>query len=299
MIKLSPNLVIIISGVLYGLLGYFGMNLINAGLSISTMLFWRFSVATVILFLFKRTLNKIPQSQSSIAWVPLGISSIFYGVSAVLYFLASQVIGTGLSMVLFFTYPAFVMALSWILDRNRITLFAVVSLCFLLLGLFFINNADDKVMDLFGVFIAVASAALYALYIYISKNQVKKIEPLLSTLLLCFSSSILFLVFSLIEGSFCFPDGFGSWVNVIAIATVGTALPAFMLLKGLQTVDSGVASILSVFEPVMTVLLGAFALGETLTQGQLVGIVTILLGTILIQFDKKPAEIPVEVMKVI
>ena len=41
----------IVSGLCYGFMGYFGIRLIDSGLSLYNMLFWRFFIATLIILL--------------------------------------------------------------------------------------------------------------------------------------------------------------------------------------------------------------------------------------------------------
>ena len=38
-----------LSGLFFGFIGYFGMNIIHASISVNTMLFWRFLVASVFM----------------------------------------------------------------------------------------------------------------------------------------------------------------------------------------------------------------------------------------------------------
>ncbi|MCK8309404.1 hypothetical protein, partial [Erwinia amylovora] len=47
--------------------------------------------------------------------------ALFYSGSAIFYFISCKYIGTGLSLVSFFTYPAFVMFLQWLFYRKKVT----------------------------------------------------------------------------------------------------------------------------------------------------------------------------------
>lgn len=63
---------------------------------------------------------------------------------------------------------------------------------------------------------------------------------------------------------------------------VATAIPIQLLLDGLKYVSPVKASILSVFEPLVTVFIGFVLLHETMSSLQSIGITIVLLGAILI-----------------
>src|SRR5690349_2102438 len=109
----------ILSGLLYGLIGYFGTTLINTNMSVSNMTFWRFLIATIFIFLFcfKYLNNKEIQFRSLFQAFVAG--ALFYSFSTMIYFASSRYIGTGLAMIIFFTFPIFVIFLSWIFYQSR------------------------------------------------------------------------------------------------------------------------------------------------------------------------------------
>ena len=100
------------SGLSFGLLGYFGVTLMQANLSVYTMLFWRFVVGTVVVgLLIVPQLKTILQPPKELIKIVLyGI--FFYAPTAILYFLACKYMSTGLAMVTFFAYPVIVMLLN-------------------------------------------------------------------------------------------------------------------------------------------------------------------------------------------
>src|SRR5438132_7429592 len=103
----------IISGLFYGLVGYFGISVVHANFSISNMLFWRFLISILLIILFLTPKIRQIKINDRAIWGAFISGAIFYSSSSVTYFMASSYIGTGLSMVIFFTYPAFVMFGMW------------------------------------------------------------------------------------------------------------------------------------------------------------------------------------------
>src|ERR1700704_3613667 len=105
----------ILSGLLYGLLGYFGMVLIRSGLSPFNLSFWRFFLSLVFLWVIfiSQPMKNLSNFKEHIKAVACG--ALFYSGPSTLFFIASQYIGTGQSMVIFFSFPAFVMVLNRII----------------------------------------------------------------------------------------------------------------------------------------------------------------------------------------
>ena len=113
------SLLAIASGLCYGLVGYFGVRIIEENFSVSLMLFWRFFVATVFVgALLIPQYKQIPLDRQALKAFSYGM--LFYGVSTTLYFVASEYIGTGVAMVIFFTFPAWVMVINRIFFKSTI-----------------------------------------------------------------------------------------------------------------------------------------------------------------------------------
>jgi drug/metabolite transporter (DMT)-like permease len=275
-----------LSGMMYGLLGYFGAQLIQEKLSVPTFLFWRFLIAAVLVagLCIPQWMKK--SWDHSAFWTSFFLGGLLYSGSAAFYFLASEWIGTGLAMVIFFSYPVFVILLSWKFDQKKLTRSTSVALTIVFLGFILLSDGKLSQFDWRGVFFAVISALFYAFYVYVSKKQVQKLSSLESTFVVCLGCMATFLCVSLFEGSFAIPSTSWAWISVFGIGLICTALPILFLLEGLKTMDAGKASILSVLEPVVTVVIGTLFLNETIALAQWVGIVIVLSGAILVQMER-------------
>jgi drug/metabolite transporter (DMT)-like permease len=130
------SLYAISSGLCYGFLGYSGVQLLNSNLSIANMLFWRFLVAAVFTFtiLLFKSKNIFQPIIENIKIIFYGIA--FYGTSSITYFIGSSYIGTGLTMVVFFIYPAIVMLFNWILYQKRINRTYYLACSMIIIGIF-------------------------------------------------------------------------------------------------------------------------------------------------------------------
>lgn len=272
------SLYAILSGFLYGFIGYFGLSAIHGQLSASTMLFWRFLIASVLIFLM--LLPKIRQLNYS-SWPMLmafygGI--FFYGISTMLYFYASLYIGSGLSMVIFFTYPVIIMLLNYLFYGQYVSRTYYVAIFIILSGMILLIDFHEIGFDLLGICLGLSSAFFYACYIMSSKKST--LSPGLSTLMVCLGCMTTSLIVALCDGSFTIPHSSATWINLLGIGVIATVIPILLMLHGLNYISSEKASILSVLEPVFVVIFGVLLLGETLKLWHILGVILILCGAL-------------------
>ncbi len=261
------------SGLSYGLVGYFGVSFIQEGFSVSCMLFWRFFIATFCMLpLCKKVLTR------DAIWL-FGYGLLFYGPSTTLYFIASEYIGTGLAMVLLFTFPAMVMVINSIYYKAKIRKLYYAAFILMLFGMCFLTRPDSVNFEIYGIGLGLLSALLYAFYIAASKHVA--VEPKLSTCTVSAGCMMTALIVSLYEGSFAIPLSYTSWLEISAMGLISTAIPILLLLKAMQYISSEKASMLSVLEPVFVVLFGILLLGEEIQGQEFFGILIILSGALL------------------
>src|SRR5690242_6338930 len=93
----------VLSGILYGLLGYFGISIMNEDFSVSNMSFWRFFISSLVIAIIAvpSMITKFNYKMRDILLM-LSVGAAFYYAGSAVYFIASQSIGTGLAMVIFF-----------------------------------------------------------------------------------------------------------------------------------------------------------------------------------------------------
>ncbi|MFI4955224.1 MAG: DMT family transporter [Gammaproteobacteria bacterium] len=289
--QLRGTLLVALSGTLFGFLGYLGTQLIDMNLSIENMLFWRFLMASIcllpgiLLFKSQQSLKNMPKS---VLIKTLIVSAICYTGNSAFYFIAAEHIGTGLAMVIFFSFPVFVTILMWLFDGWRANKYAVAALVAVGFGMILLKGHGVDAVNLHGVFFAVLAAVCYAFYIYDNQHHSKSIDARLLTLLVCMGNTVIFLIWSLTTQTFTIPNTLEMWFFIFLIGIIATTLPIQLLLNGLKYISPVKASIISVLEPVVTLVLGCLLLAETVAPLQLLGVVIILLGAIFIQFESQP-----------
>lgn len=279
------SLYAILSGFLYGFIGYFGINAINGNISASNMIFWRFLIASLLILLLvipqlKRTTDSFKEIRAAFF---SGV--LFYGLSTLIYFYSSLYIGSGLAMVIFFTYPVIVLLLNYFLYGQRIPPVYYFATGIILVGMVMLTNLDQMAFNLWGILLAVISAFFYACYMVASKNN--KVSPTMSTLMVSLGCMVPSFAATMATNTFVVPNTLSLWINLFGIAVVATVVPILLLLHSLKYISSEKASILSVLEPVFVVIFGVILLHEELRIINAVGIILILSGALLTLFSHR------------
>jgi len=256
------------------------------------MLFWRFicSAIWIALFCFKSNERRTPHALNPVAMMSIYfLGGLMYAGSCGFYFLASRFMGTGLAMVIFFAYPMVIALRDWTVSRQNFSFYTLIALIMITLGLFLLHQPDEQGIQFEGVLFGILAAISYGFYVMGSKRYVHfNIDPNRQTLFVSLASALVFLILALLDDrGLQFPQSGHSWFNLFLLGTVATAIPIQLMIKGLKHISSLRASIISVFEPLVTVLLGVGLLHETITGQQLLGIVIVLGSTLLAQFHKE------------
>jgi drug/metabolite transporter (DMT)-like permease len=291
--QLLGTFLVITSGLLYGMIGYFGMKLFAQGYSVPSMLFWRFTVATLWMLGASAIMRRKRSIQLSKAKTKLmlklaTVGSISYAGGSAFFYLASLYIGTGPGMVIFFSFPVYVVLFSLYFGRARLNAYMLISLLMVVSGLVLLNGTGGNNLNNTGILLAMIAAFSYGVYVYYSQESAKHADSLWLTLFICAGCSLIFLVFALLTHTFAIPATTQAWRDILILGIVATAIPIQLLLNGLKYISSVKASIYSVMEPLTTVVVGVLFLQESLSAMQIAGIIIILSGAITIQFEKQP-----------
>lgn len=301
---LTASIFVAISGILYGFLGYIGTLILQDEMDIYSMLFWRFFLAGVWLSYFSlrfRVKNKdnaefspfnsdqLLTKPKHLLWIMFGLGAIGYSGSSGFYFLACESIGTGVSMVVFYSYPILIALISVIFLNYCFSLKTLIALIAMTGGLILLQPHTTTLskFNLYGILYAILAAISYAIYVLGSKQFAKQhVNANALSSMVCYGSAFVFFCITVYTGHFTFPLTAKSWAYMLIFAIVITAIPVQLMLQGLKLISSMRASIISVLDPIVTLIVGVGFLHETVTPLQWLGVTIILLSALLIQFQK-------------
>jgi drug/metabolite transporter (DMT)-like permease len=275
---------IILSGVCFGFLGYFGKSAYAFGIKPGELLALRYFISAILtLFLIlltnRNSLFKLTRFEI-ISSLMLGIFG--YALFSSFFFLALSGLSASLTVLLLYTYPVMVMILSHYLLKEYITKIGVLALIAVTIGMTMLVWGEWSVSNPTYLFFGVGAAFFYALYIIYSHRFLKNTPALPSSFYVQLGAGV---VLSLIH--------FGSnpnrpinilsehFVFIVSMAILCSLMAMSLFLAGLQKITSTEASILSTTEPISGVIIATVLLHEKISFFQLTGGLLILVGMIL------------------
>lgn len=283
----------IISGITYGMNPLFGVPVINKGLDVNSLLFYRYGVATLLMLAYML----LAKRQIRISGKHLGLMTIlgvlFTGCSITL-FEAYKYIPSGIATSILYVYPIMV-ALIMMFFRQFPTWQTWVSIFAGVAGAVLLSlKGGGGFIDWRGIALVVASGLCYTLFIVIV-NQSKAIKAL-SNLTLTFYC---FLIGSVMLFAL---SGFGvrlnpvpdtvSWLNVLGLAVLPTAVATITLAAATKAVGATKTSVLGILEPLTAIVIGTLVFHEAFTLNVAIGVALILFAILfMILTDKKNQQV--------
>jgi drug/metabolite transporter (DMT)-like permease len=280
----------------------FGKLAYQAGVTPPALLLLRFTLAAALLagLLVVRPGLRAAPAGSTPRWgrpgIPgplvltgLGLGAVGFATQAVLYFGALERIDASLVVLVLYTYPLLVTVVAALLGRDRLTPGRAGALglasCDTLLVLL---GAGGVGFDLVGVALAFGSAVTYTGYILVADTVVDRIPPVVLAALVMTGASLTLGGRAWLSGGIDLGFGLDGWLWIGSITVVSTVLAMLAFFAGLRRTGPSAASIMSMFEPVVTTTLAALTLDEFLTPVQLVGAVVVLSSAALVQLRRRP-----------
>ena len=293
---LSRNAIIgypagIITGITYGLNPLFAVPLINQGVYIDSILFFRYGLSVLILGGFM----VISRQSFSLSWRQFRILlllGILYTSSSLLLFESYNYIASGLATTIVFLYPVIV-ALIMVFLKVIPSWKVWISIFATFIGVIAMTHSDSTTaINPTGIVLSLGSATAYSIFIVIiNKNKaIASISNSLLTFYALFVGALIFITRILWTGTDITSgiDNYFSWINLIGLALLPTIVSTATLAVATRNIGATKASVLGVFEPITAILIGTLVFNEPLTTGIIVGIIiSIAAITFMIQTTKR------------
>lgn len=266
----------------FGTLAIFGKLASLSGLSTSTLLLFRFVLGAIILWAVFGFLGRLRLLSGRKLWIALSLGGL-YGIMTGLFFWGLEYLSASLAAIIFYSYPVYVFVLSTVFLNERLTRAKLLALFAVGIGIRLTAGPSPGDVDTFGIGLVLVASVGYATYTTGSRVALASVdsEALVATVLL--ASTVSMIPFGLLFGGLTFPSGIDQWALIAGIGIVGTAIPIFLYVHGLERIEASHASIIGTSEPVVTILLGISLLGEPITTTLVAGGAIILGGALLVQ----------------
>lgn len=263
------------AGVSYGTNPLFGKALIESGVPVMVMLFFRYAIAAVILALWM-LLRKESFRTSRRGLGLLIVLGLLFAGSSITLFCSYAYIPSGLATTLIYLYPVFV-ALILVFLKIYPSWQTWLSIVATFGGILLLSAPSDGVqIRLPGVLLAIGSALCYSFYLIIV-NRSKRIRSVSEHTLTFYSlvtGAALFAVIRSFQGGGMLEgiDTAADWGNLVGLAIVPTMISLLTLAVSTRYIGPTKTAVLGVFEPLTAILIGTFLFGEPLTGRMATGI---------------------------
>jgi drug/metabolite transporter (DMT)-like permease len=262
----------LVSAAGFGALPVLGKAAYDAGLGPLALLWGRFGLAAIAFWVLVVFVVRPARAPARFVVAGLLMGALGYAVEAGLFFAALTKVDASLVELLLYAYPAIVTAVALAAGREAPAprlLGALALATFGVLGVFAGSLAGGVAPA--GLALGLAAAVVYAGYVLAGERVVTAVHPVLLAALVATGATVSFTVAGLARGGLPHPRTAHGWVAVAVIAAVATVIPMAGLFAGIERVGAPTASIVSTFEPVVTVVLAGLFLGESLTLVEAAG----------------------------
>ncbi|MBS4026013.1 MAG: DMT family transporter [Clostridia bacterium] len=270
----------------FGLMAIFALYAYQTGANVVTVLFFRFFIAALLMWCYWGWKQTFPMVDKRDLYYLIGLGIIGYGSMAGLYFSALNYIPASLTAMLLYTYPVIVTGLAVLLKDEVFELKKGLALGLSLIGLIMILGTSFGGFSVFGIALGLGAAIFYSGYIIVGNRVLKKVSFWVASTYVISSAAVFYFAAGISTGSFIINIGGVGWVAIFAIAIFSTIVAISGFFAGINLIGPSKASIISTFEPIITVAAAAMFFNEMLTLFQFLGGLLILFSVILLQLGK-------------
>ena len=260
----------------YGVNGYGAEHLYRAGFDTPTVLFFRFFLASCILALFLLFRREPIRTDRRDILVGISCGFLFCGSALPLY-LSFKVMDTGLACTLLFVYPIFVVIMSALLFKERITWQILLTILVAGAGIGLLSGTGSGHISLRGFILVMLSAASYAVYMIVYQKWPPKMSQYKMTFFSTAFSAVGIVLYSLLaHNPIRMPSSPATWGWAVFLAIIPTVISVFFTVESIKYVGSTLTATLGALEPLTAIVLGVAFLGEPMTVASFFGSLLVL-----------------------
>lgn len=274
----------IIAAVSYGTNPLFALPMYKLGMSVNSVLFYRYFFALVMYGISITFFKKINLKLSLKEFISIFPLAILFALSSVTMFEALKYLDSGVACTILFVYPIIVALISTIFFKEKLTKTSVFAMILALSGIFILNGGISGHLNPLGIFFILLSALVYAIYMVLVKNlkliKHMKYEKLTFYVMLF---GLFVFIFNL---KFCTElQPITDWrvfICAMALAIFPTIISIETINVAIRLIGSTTTAILGALDPLTAIFFGVVVFGEILNFNRIIGIILVLMGAMLI-----------------
>lgn len=206
------------------------------------------------------------------------------------YFKAIEITGgASVPALLLYTAPVFVMVISLILFREKITKKKLAALVMTFSGLMLITGvfSGNERISWSVVLLGLGSGLGYALYSIFGKYLIPRYDSLTITAYTFITASLFAVPLSGLAGKVQILLSSDCILHGLLLTVISTVLPYLLYTRGLEKTEAGKASVLATIEPFAAAVVGIVFFHEKMSVMKMAGMILILSAVIFLNTGKK------------
>ncbi|MBQ8969073.1 MAG: EamA family transporter [Bacteroidaceae bacterium] len=272
----------------YGLNPLFALPLYREGLSVDSVLFFRYAFAILMMAILLRH-QRVDMRVRRREWPLLALYGLLFSASSLFLFLSYNYMDAGIASTILFMYPVMVAVIMALCFGERAS--ALTWLCILLAvgGVSLLTKTSDgSSVSLLGITFVLLSSLSYAIYIVgVNRSSIARMpSPKLTFYALCFGI-LIYIVRTRGLTELQLPHTLLGWTCAFCLALFPTIISLIAMTVSIRNIGSTSAAILGALEPITALLVGTLVFGERLTPRLCLGIFLVLLAVTLLIAGKK------------
>ncbi len=243
--------------------------------------------AALLLVLFRLLGGRFTFRQHRRDALFIALSGVAMAADWLLLFEAYAQIGVSLGMLINYTGPALVIALSPVIFKERITWPKITALAAALLGAVFISGqAAGEGVSAWGLLCAALSAVAYAVMVLTDKLA-KDVTGMENAALQLFCTAVVVALFVGFRQGFAIQIAPAEWLPVLWLGLANTGIGCCLYFSSIGALPAQSVAVCGYLEPLFAVVLSMLILHESMSPLQLAGACLIIGGAVFGECYKK------------
>ena len=265
----------------YGMNPLFTLPLYSAGMSVDTVLFYRYSLAVIVLGIMMK-FQKQSFAIKRVDVLPLCIMGLLFAFSSLFLFMSYNYMDAGIASTILFVYPVLVAIIMAVVFKEKVSPITMFSIALAFVGISMLcKSPGGQTLSLVGITFVFLSSLSYAIYIVGVNRSSLKDMPIakLTFYVLLFGLSVYVVRLQFCTELQVIPTPM-LWINAVSLAVFPTVISLVTMTKAIHYIGSTPTAILGALEPVTALFFGVLVFGEQLTL--VVMIARIILGILMV-----------------
>lgn len=279
---MKGKICLVLSAFIYGIAPMLAKTAYDGGVNAITLTFLRTFMTLPLLYIIMKIRGVSFRISASDFYKITALGLIGGTFTNVALYTAYSFIPTGLATTLHFIYPLIIITASAFVYHERIKKVQLGAVVLVTIGIFMFTSITTRA-DKTGILLALLSGIFYSFYVlYMDYSGIDGMDYIKLTFYLMIIMSAGTLLFGGATNTISFSEmSLTGWVFSAFISLLVTVIALPMFQIGVRCEGASTAGIVSAFEPITTLVMGAAFLGESMNAAQIAGSAMILVGVTL------------------